>query len=467
MIRLALFSQDLKLRPLLAPALGTGFQVTVEPDPGRLKELLSNGSIDVVLLDLDTNYSKVEAVLQFYDEISSFGAAVVALTDDGGRPAAVELVQRGVHSYCRKPPVIRELKPMLRRAYEHSVMKRQLEGTLEAQSKRDEANGTAGCDGLIGRSASMQAIYELIGRVADLNASVLITGESGTGKELIARAIHNLGNRSKAPFVAVSCGAIPETLIESELFGHEKGAFTGTAGVRTGFFEQAGCGTLFLDEIGELSLQTQVKLLRVLQQREFTRLGGSRAIPLRARIILATHRDLRQMIEAGTFRLDLFYRIQVVTINAPALADRPEDIPALAQHFLKMYGEAYMKPMKEISAAAMKMLGQYDWPGNIRELENAIQSAIIRADGDTIEPEDLPERLREQEDLELQDDIESDLPQIGSFERMLRDYKIKLATKAIKDCKGNKTLAARSLEISRAYLHRLIRLAEVENIDAA
>jgi len=256
-------------------------------------------------------------------------------------------------------------------------------------------------------------------------------------------------------------------LIESELFGHEKGAFTGTAGVRTGFFEQAGCGTLFLDEIGELSLQTQVKLLRVLQQREFTRLGGSRAIPLRARIILATHRDLARMIEAGTFRLDLFYRIQVVTINAPPLADRPEDIPALAQYFLRMYGESYMKPMREISAAAMKMLEQYDWPGNIRELENAIQSAIIQADSDTIEAEDLPERLREQEDLEVQDDIESDLPQIGSFERMLRDYKIKLATKAIKDCKGNKTLAARSLEISRAYLHRLIRLADVESIDAA
>ncbi len=467
MVRLALFSQDLKLRPLLAPALGTGFQVTVEPDPGRLKELLSNGSIDVVLLDLDTNYLKIEAALEFYDEISGFGAAVVALTDDDGRPAAVELVQRGVHSYCRKPPVIRELKAMLRRAYEHSVMKRQLEGTLEAQSRRNGANEAGGCDGLIGRSASMHAIYELIGKVADLNASVLITGESGTGKELIARAIHNLGNRSKAPFVAVSCGAIPETLIESELFGHEKGAFTGTVGVRTGFFEQAGCGTLFLDEIGELSLQTQVKLLRVLQQREFTRLGGNRAIPLRARIILATHRDLPRMIEAGTFRLDLYYRIQVMTINAPALADRPEDIPELARHFLKMYGETYMKPMTEISAAAMNMLEQYDWPGNIRELENAIQSAIIRADGDTIEPGDLPERLREQEDLELADDLESDLPQLGSFERLLRDYKVKLATKAIKDCNGNKTLAARSLDISRAYLHRLIRLADVQRIDAA
>jgi DNA-binding NtrC family response regulator len=456
-IKLALFSHDLKLRPLLAPALGPGFEVIVEADKERLKELLNKGCIDVVLLDLDANS------LDFYDEISGLEAAVVVLTDDYGRPAAVELVQRGVHSYCRKPPVMRELKPMLRRAYEHTVMKRQLEGKREAPAKWNKAQTATGCDGLIGDSAPMLAIYEMIGRVANLNASVLITGESGTGKELIARAIHNLGERSKAPFVAVSCGAIPETLIESELFGHEKGAFTGTAGVRTGFFEQAGSGTLFLDEIGELSLQTQVKLLRVLQQREFTRLGGSRAIPLRARIILATHRDLQRMIAEATFRLDLYYRINVVTIEAPALADRPEDIPELAQHFLALYSESYMKPVTRISPAAMSLLNQYEWPGNIRELENTIQSAIIRTNGNTIEPEDLPARLREQEAEGMDED---GLPQIGSFERLLRDYKVKLATKAIKDCNGNKTLAARNLDISRAYLHRLIR-ADVESIDAA
>src|SRR5436305_5809935 len=199
----------------------------------------------------------------------------------------------------------------------------------------------------------MTKVYELIRRVTNLNASVLITGESGTGKELIARAIHTLGERAKAPFVAVSCGAIAETLIESELFGHEKGAFTGTTGTRIGYFEQAANGTLFLDEIGELSPQTQVKLLRVLQQREFIRLGSSRAIPLRARVIFATHRDLSEMIAEGTFRLDLFYRINVMTIKAPGLADHSEDIPELAQFFVKQYSELSEKWVSGIAPNAM------------------------------------------------------------------------------------------------------------------
>jgi DNA-binding NtrC family response regulator len=309
----------------------------------------------------------------------------------------------------------------------------------------------------------MRGVYELINRVADVNASVLITGESGTGKELIARAIHNTGERSKSPFVAVSCGAVPETLIESELFGHEKGAFTGTTGTRIGYLEQAGNGTLLLDEIGELSLQTQVKLLRVLQQREFTRLGGNRPIPLKARILFATHRDLSRMIEERTFRLDLYYRINVMTIKAPALAEHPEDIPLLAEHFLRRYSEMYRKPVHGISLAALTILANYDWPGNVRELENVIQSAIIRADGDSILPEDLPAGL-------VEEGVEQErcLPQVGTFERLLRDYKVKLATKAIEDCKGNKSLAAKSLDISRAYLHRLIRLEEEpQAIDAA
>jgi DNA-binding NtrC family response regulator len=313
---------------------------------------------------------------------------------------------------------------------------------------------TAGCDALIGASAAMRGVYDLIRRVANLNASVLITGDSGTGKELIAQAIHNLGDRAKSPFVAVSCGAIPETLIESELFGHEKGAFTGTTGTRIGYFEQAGGGTLLLDEIGELSLQTQVKLLRVLQQKEFTRLGGSRTIPLKARVLFATHRDLSRMFEDNAFRLDLYYRINVMTIQAPALADHPEDIPLLAQHFLRRYSELYRKPVQGISLGALTVLANYDWPGNVRELENVIQRALIHADGETILPGDLPSQL-------LEGDVFEDghnLPQVGTFERLLRDYKVKLALKAIEDCKGSKTLAAKSLDISRGYLHRLIRL---------
>jgi DNA-binding NtrC family response regulator len=306
----------------------------------------------------------------------------------------------------------------------------------------------------------MRRVYEMIRRVADLNTSVLISGPSGTGKELIARAIHNSGSRADAPFVAVSSGAIPETLIESELFGHEKGAFTGTAGSRVGYFEQAGNGTLFLDEIGELSLQTQVKLLRVLQQREFSRLGSGKSIPLRARVILATHRDLSRMITEGTFRLDLYYRINVVEIQSPALVDHLEDVPLLVEHFIRMYSEQYGKRVNGIKLNALTMLTGYDWPGNVRELENVIQSAIIRTDSEQIGPEDLAEHLRQ--DAEVPAD---DTAQLGNFERLLRDYKYKLAMKAIEDCHGNKTLAAKSLNISRAYLHRLIKPMSLQEVD--
>ena len=407
---------------------------------------------------MDTAFLSQASATELFDEIADCDAATVALTDDAARATAIELMQRGLFNYLRKPPAMREFKPMLKRAKEHVVMKRALEGRTAWENG---AVPPAECDKLIGSSEVMQGVYEKIKRVANLNTSVLITGESGTGKELIARAIHNLGEREKAPFVAVSCGAIPETLMESELFGHEKGAFTGSAGAHSGLFEQAGGGTLFLDEIGELSLQTQVKLLRVLQQREFTRLGGSRPIPLRARVLFATHRNLEQMIAEKLFRLDLFYRINVVKIDVPSLADRAEDIPSLANHFLRLYSESFLKPVTRISPTAMELLRRYDWPGNIRELENVIQSAIIGADGDVVEACDLPSRLQEQ-DLE----IEPDIAPSGSFERMLREFKLKVAKRAIEECNGNKTLAAQSLDISRAYLHRLIRQPEVESIDS-
>jgi DNA-binding NtrC family response regulator len=458
MTRIALCSLDVKLPPLLAPALGRDFELVAEPNHTRIKQMHERGEISALLLDLDSECGRVEQQVEFFDEIITQIATVI-ITDDDARPTAIDLVTRGAHGYCRKPPALRELKAMLRRAAEHTAMKRELEGRGLPVSTAPA--GPLGCEGLIGSSPEMCGVYDLIRRVANLNASVLIIGESGTGKELIARAIHNVGDRSQAPFIAVSCGAIPETLIESELFGHEKGAFTGTVGTRIGYFEQAGNGTIFIDEIGELSLQTQVKLLRVLQQREFTRLGSGRGIPLKARVILATHRDLNQMIAAGTFRLDLFYRINVMSIKAPSLRERPEDISVLADFFVKQYSTVFRKKVDGISSQALALLEEYDWPGNVRELENVIQSAIIRTDGDLIEPTDLPETFKV---CALAD--EAEVPQVGSFETLLRDYKVRLANKAIEDCNGNKTLAARRLNISRAYLHRLIRLedepAEIE-----
>lgn len=463
MIRVALLSQDVKLRPLLAPALGRDFNVILERDIQRLKELSASGALDVLLLDVDSEFHNIGEMVVSFEEIRESGVAVIVMTDDASRATASDLVQRGAHSYCRKPPMLRDLKAILRRAYEHTAMKRELKGRGALELVPPDVTEPLSCDGLIGSSSEMRAVYDLIRRVAPLNNSVLITGESGTGKELIARAIHTLGDRASSPFVAVSCGAIPETLIESELFGHEKGAFTGSNGSRTGYFEQAANGTLFLDEIGELSLQTQVKLLRALQQREFMRLGSGRSIPLKARVIFATHRDLSRMIAEGTFRLDLYYRINVMNIKAPALADHPDDIPTLAECFAKQYSETYDKWVTGIARAALSALQEYDWPGNVRELENVIQSAIICADSETIELTDLPARLQES-NISPNGDVD----QCGSFESQIRDYKIRLAVKAIEQCNGNKTMAARTLNISRAYLHRLVRQSEgFETMDVA
>jgi DNA-binding NtrC family response regulator len=462
MIRVLLFTDDRKLQALLAAAFGNDYHVATESDPGVLYSLLEQSSFDVVLLDIDTEIFATHKYIELFDGIIGAGVAVVVMVDDSGRSVAIELMERGANCYCRKPPAMRELKAAVRRSCEYTVMRRELGGNRGPCRVAPEPQPLA-CDALIGSSPPMSNVYDLIHRVAPLSASVLITGESGTGKELIARAIHNLGPRKKQPFLAVSCGAIPETLIESELFGHNKGSFTGSIGTHNGYFEQAGSGTLFLDEIGELSPQTQVKLLRVLQQKEFSRVGSSSAIPLKARVIFATHRNLPQMIDEGKFRLDLYYRLNVMTIRAPSLAERPEDIGALAQHFVRQYSEMYEKYVTGLSSAALAVLEEYDWPGNVRELENAIQSAIIRADANEIHVDDLPEQIRPETNIKSIDAVAS----VGTFERLIRDYKIKLTLKAIEDCNGNKTLAARSLDISRAYLHRLIRPGEVETSDAA
>jgi len=420
-----------------------------------MHDLVSAGECDVMILDLNSNHESLQERIGFSRRLIASNVPSVVMADDGLRSTAFELVRTGAFGYCRRPPSIRDLKTMLSRAYENSLLKRQ----LETVQQRMEDPGT--CDRLIGSGRLMQQVYQMIHRVTNLNAAVLVTGESGTGKELIARAIHNMGSRAKRPFVAVSCGAIPETLIEAELFGHEKGAFTGTVGAREGYFEQAGDGTLFLDEIGDLSLFTQVKLLRVLQQMEFSRLGSNKLIPLRARLIFATHRDLAQLVAEGKFRQDLFYRINVMRIESPALQEHPEDIPQIAEHFLRHYSQIFQKPMEIVEPNAMHMLQNYPWPGNVRELENVMQRAIILSPGTTVRTEDLALSLPEDDGVDSEDVVDiGDYHPAGSFERQLRDYKIRLAVTAVRENNGNKTLAARSLSISRAYLHRLIRLSD-------
>jgi DNA-binding NtrC family response regulator len=445
MIRILLYSDDTNLQSLLAPTLGMEFSVFLERRMDRVKEIISQGRCDVLVLDLAANSSPIQQQLHFFDEIRDFGVPVVVMTDDDSRDTAMDLVQRGVYNYIRKPPALPELRIVVRRAHEYAVLKLELDQIRQRLPP-------SGCDQLIGSSARSQVVYDLIRRVADLEASVLITGESGTGKELIARSIHNLGNRKGRPFVAVSCGAIPETLIEAELFGAEKGAFTGAVTRRKGYLEEAGNGTLFFDEIGEFSAHTQVKLLRVLQEREFCRLGSSQPIPLQARLLYATHKSLLEMVAEGTFRQDLYYRVNVLGIKSPALRDHTEDIPQLAQHFMEEYSRLYHRSMTRITPNAMALLLEYEWPGNVRELENVIQSAMILSDDDSMLPKDLPKIMQHPDLLGLGDSLPG-----ASFEEQMQDYKTKLAHRAVQECKGNKTLAARSLHISRTYLHRLIK----------
>ena len=452
MVRIGLYSEDRKLLSVLSSALGQEFLVQLEPTEDGVNRKLSDGSLDAVILDLDSNDKNLKERVDSCRRIVASQVSSVVMADDIMRGKAEELVRLGAYSYCRKPPSVRELRAIMRRVHERTMLRAKTGAANEPEE-------VASCDRMIGASPQMLEVYDLVRKVASLNASVLVTGESGTGKELIARAIHNLGAHSLRPFVAVCCGAIPETLIESELFGHEKGAFTGTAGAREGYLEQAGDGTLFLDEIGELSPAVQVKLLRVLQQREFSRLGSSKLIPLRARLIFATHADLGERVSQGKFRLDLYYRINVMKITAPPLQERVEDIPLIADHFLRHYSQIYQKQVEEIDPAAMSMLQAYSWPGNVRELENVIQRAIIMSSGARITEDDLPPNIQDECVMNI-----GDYHPANSFERQLRDYKVKLAINAVRENNGNKTLAARSLNISRAYLHRLIRLSERDPI---
>jgi len=317
--------------------------------------------------------------------------------------------------------------------------------SLRAENQRLRAD--VGADTLIGESRAMSRVSEFIGRVAKGDSTVLIRGESGTGKELAARAIHANSLRPSKPFVAINCAAIPETLLESELFGHEKGAFTGAAATKKGKFETAGDGTLLLDEIGEMAPLLQAKLLRVLQQREFERLGGTRLLPFNARVIAATNKNLEQAVKAGDFRQDLYYRLNVVSVALPPLREHREDIPGLALHFANKFAAKSKRGFRGISPEARSLLMQYSWPGNVRELENAIEHAIVLGLTDEILPEDLPEAMLEEQSSEM----------AALYHNTLHKTKKQLVITAMNDAKGNHVKAARVLGIHPKYLHRLIK----------
>jgi DNA-binding NtrC family response regulator len=312
---------------------------------------------------------------------------VILMTAFGAVETAVSAMQKGAADYLLKPLNLDELVIVLERALERVRLRRE---TTELRSRLEQRYSF---ENIVGASPEMQQVFKSIAQIAPSRATVLLSGESGTGKELVAAAIHHRSPRATGPFVRLHCAALAETLLESELFGHERGAYTGAERKREGRFEQANGGTLFLDEVGEISMSTQVKLLRVLQEREFERVGGNQTLHVDVRVIAATNRDLKALVADGKFREDLYYRLNVINLTLPSLRQRPSDVPALAMHFLKRYAEENEKTVKSISDAALALLAAHSWPGNVRELENVIERAVVIAEGDTLEAHHLPPEL--------------------------------------------------------------------------
>lgn len=367
--RVLIVDDELNIRRILQAAFDRhGWHSMAAEGPGQALELLGSGPVDCVLTDVTmpdgSGHDLRREIAERWPE-----TPVIVMTAYGSIPDAVQAVREGAFEYVPKPFDLEALKKVIEAAMDR--------GTDAKSSKRKSRGGPGRA--VIAESPQMKSLLDEVAQIADSRATVLVTGESGTGKEVIARRIHELSPRSDRPFVAVSCAALPETLLESELFGYEKGAFTGANGAKAGRFEQADGGTLFLDEIGEIPLPIQVKLLRVLQEREFERLGATRPTKVDVRLVTATNRDLHLAVDEGTFRLDLLYRLQVVEVNLPPLRERREDIAPLALHFLEKANEANSRQVQRVSSEAMEALESYDWPGNVRELENAIERAVVLA----------------------------------------------------------------------------------------
>lgn len=430
------------LRVLSAILKEEGYAVHEAMDYNGAISAITRDDIDVVITDMKM---PGRDGMQLFEYISGNHPDIplIFLTAYGTVDSAVHAITQGAFYYFIKPPDYAKLKGILARAVEQRLLKREIE-SLKSRLGLDEHEGR-----IIGKATELVKIFETINAVKDSVSSVLICGETGTGKELIARSLHFQSTRKRKPFVAVNCAAMPSGLLESELFGYEKGAFTGAAARRIGRFEEAADGTVFLDEIGELELQLQAKLLRILQEKEIERLGSNRKIPVNFRLISSTNRDLAQEIKAGHFREDLYYRINVVNINVPPLRERKDDIPLLTAEFVKEYCAREKKSL-QVSSEVMEIFQQYDWPGNIRQLRNIIERAAVLAKGKNVTVRDLPDELRLHTVRKVRE---------GSIVRPLREIEMEAVRSALIEVKGNKSKAAELLGISRKALYK--RLKEI------
>ena len=415
-----------------------GYRTTGAGDGESAVTLCRERPFDLILMDVRMGgMSGIEATR----EIRAYNPAIpiLIMTAYSDVENAVEALKAGAYDYLTKPLAFDALKLALERALDHATLRD------EVRALRDSVSSAFDAGNVIGRSTPMRQLLGMVSSIAASEATVLINGESGTGKEVVARLIHANSKRRKGPYVAVNCAALSETLLESELFGHEKGAFTGAEKRRDGRFLAADKGTIFLDEIGEIPLAMQAKLLRVIQERELQRVGGDQTVKVDVRILAATNKDLKQEVEEGRFRQDLYYRLNVVALQLPPLRDRGEDIPLLAMHFLKRFAESNGKTVKGFTPAAMDRLLKYSWPGNVRELENAVERAVVLLVGEYISERELPPGLADGDDAPP--------PRKTDFGNMtLEDIERMAVLDTLEQVGGNKSEAARRLGINRKTL---------------
>ena len=438
---------ELGLRHTLTLILGAeGHETRAASDADSALKMLSETDADVVLCDVRMPGTDGLGFLDRYRE-SGGRALVIMMSAYGDDEFALEAMKRGAYDFIPKPFRADQVLLALRKAIEREGLRQQVEQLAEEIAALRAPNG------IVGHSAPIQQAITLAQKVARHPSTVLITGESGSGKELIATLIHRSSPRANAPFVAVNCGAIPEQLLESELFGHARGAFTGAVDQRSGLFEEASGGTLFLDEIGEMPVALQVKLLRALQEGEVRRIGDNTPRSVDVRVITATSRDLEAEVKAGRFRADLFYRVNVVRIPLPALRDRREDIPDLVRHFVNVFNKRLGLKIAGVTPAAMRLLMEYPWPGNIRELENVVERSMVLAEGTRVDVEHLPAAVQSGSATSAPDAADDiDL----SVKRRTEALERTLIERALRQTSGNRTRAARLLDLShRALLYKI------------
>ncbi len=445
--RILIADDDEGMRYFLSEALKKeGYPFESAADGREALKKLESGEFRIVIMDIKMPHVDGLLAMERMKERDP-DLLIVLMTAFGSKRVAIEAMKKGAYDYFTKPFDLDEMRIVIRRAVERCRMR----GEVKALQRRLEEDFPS----IRGESAAMRKVFGRIQKVADSDVTVLVTGESGTGKELVAREIHQISPRRGGPFLTVNCASIPEDLLEAELFGHEKGAFTGAHQQKPGKFELADGGTLFLDEVGEMPTGMQTKILRVLQEREFDRLGGVKPIAVNIRVIAATNKDLAASVRGGDFREDLFYRLNVVNIHLPPLRERPEDIPVLAEAFLKRYAEKFRRPSVRFGDGAVSWLARQRWPGNVRELENLIQRAVVLSESEILDRTGFEEAAPDRGGSVLTADERGGL--LDQVEKVSADVERKMILNALREVEDHRGAAARRLGISRKHLYNKMK----------